>query len=300
LIGRERMPFYFYFSFSYFCYNPFKLYFVKNITFFITSQKNNILLKHPMKYSPSWFSFVELIVAATILIILTTIWFFSYSQYLLDARDSGRKSDLSTISSSMKLYKQKRWVFPIPWANYSLTLWTSVAIQWKLDSTVTLSTLEKLPLDPNLKLPYLYSITQNKSEYLLWASLENNGNPIAYVEGSYRSVARDRLPSILVAIDGPASVDLTNATNKDKFIFSNQSHNLPYDLETGLATSDGTTFTNLMADGSTEFWQNTDFRSCIEIGESGKSIGTWTYQIVNTSWVITDIACTVSASWALQ
>jgi hypothetical protein len=70
-----------------------------------------------------------------------------------------------------------------------------------MDGSVTLSTLEKLPYDPSLKIPYMYSITQNKSEYLLAATLENNGNPIAYVEGNYKSVARDSLPSILVAID---------------------------------------------------------------------------------------------------
>lgn len=249
----------------------------------------------------SWFSFVELIVAATILVILTTIGFFSYSQYMLDARDSWRKSDLSTISSSLKLYKQKRWVHPLPWANYSLTLtWVIVALQWKMDGSVTLSTLEKLPYDPSLKIPYMYSITQNKSEYLLAVTLENNGNPIAYVEGNYKSVARDSLPSILVAIDWPSAVELTNPSNKDKFIFSNQSHNLPYDIESWIPSSDGITFANLMTDGSIDFWQNTDYRSCIEIGEYGKSIGTWTYQIVNSSGSMINVFCTVNASWALQ
>lgn len=100
-----------------------------------------------------------------------------------------------------------------------------------MDATVTLSTLEKLPSDPSLKIPYIYAITQNKSEYAIGTTLENNGSPIAYVEANYKSVARDSLPSILVAIDGPNAVELTTSINKDKFIFNNQSHNLPYDIE---------------------------------------------------------------------
>lgn len=248
----------------------------------------------------SGFTFVELIVATTILIILTTLWFYSYSQYMLDARDTERKSDFSSISSSLKLYKQKRWSLPLPWDNFSLTYNSiPVAIHWKMNSSVTLSTLEKLPQDPLMKIPYIYSITQNKQEYQLGTTFENNGNNIAYLEWNYKTVSRDNLPTIIMAIASTTSIEVTTWANKDKFIFHNQGKNLPYDLETWVPYADGTTFANLITDGGVELWQNSDYRSCTEIYEAWKSIGTWTYQIVNASGALANISCSVNASGAL-
>ncbi len=247
-----------------------------------------------------WFTFVELIVATTILIILTTLWFYSYSQYMLDARDTQRKSDFASISSSLKLYKQKRWSLPLPWDNFWLTYnWVAVGFHWKMNSNVTLSTLEKLPQDPLMKIPYIYSITQNKQEYQLATTLENNGNNIAYLEWNYKTVSRDNLPTIVMAIASTTPIEVVTGTNKDKFIFHNQSKNLPYDLETWVPYADGTTFVNLISDAWVELWQNSDYRSCTEIYEAWKSIGTWTYQVVNASWALANITCNVNASWAL-
>ncbi len=247
-----------------------------------------------------WFTFVELIVATTILVILTTLWFYSYSQYLLDARDSQRKSDLASISSSLKLYKQKRGSYPLPWESFPLTFGSiPVATHWKLNSSVTLSTLDKLPFDPLLKIPYIYSITTSKQEYQIWATLENNWNGLAYLEWTYKTVSRDNLPTIIMATGTTSSLEVSISTNKNTFIFHNQSKNLPYDLETWIPFANGTSFANLINDGSVELWQNSDYRSCTEIYESGKSIGTWTYQIVNASWSLVNITCNVNASWAL-
>lgn len=249
-----------------------------------------------------WFTFVELIVATTILIILTTLGFYSYSQYMLDARDTQRKSDLTSISSSLKLYKQRRGSLPLPWSNYSITYnGVPVATQGKLDNTVTLSTLDKLPLDPLIKSPYIFSITPTKQEYQIWATLENNGNNIAYIEGIYKTVSRDNLPTLLLALASTTPIEITSWSNKDKFIFNNQGNNLPYDLESWVPYANGTTFTTLIAtfSGTTDLWQNSDYRSCLEIYQSGKSIGTGTYQIVNASGVLANINCNVDASWAL-
>jgi prepilin-type N-terminal cleavage/methylation domain-containing protein len=62
----------------------------------------------------SAFTLVELIVTATILVILTAVGFYSYSQNLVDARDSLRKSDIANLKSNLKLYKQKRGAYPLP------------------------------------------------------------------------------------------------------------------------------------------------------------------------------------------
>ena len=58
--------------------------------------------------TPKGFTLVELIVAASILIILIAVGFYSYSQNLEDTRDSLRKTDIANLESQLKLYKQKR------------------------------------------------------------------------------------------------------------------------------------------------------------------------------------------------
>jgi len=59
-------------------------------------------------YSRKAFTLVELIVSTTILAILTTIGFSTYTQYIGDARDGVRKTDLATLNSQLNLYKKQR------------------------------------------------------------------------------------------------------------------------------------------------------------------------------------------------
>jgi len=44
---------------------------------------------------------------------------------------------------------------------------------------VRLNSLDKLPLDPETKLPYFYSITKTKQEFELAGTLENSDNSIS-------------------------------------------------------------------------------------------------------------------------
>jgi prepilin-type N-terminal cleavage/methylation domain-containing protein len=60
------------------------------------------------------FTLVELIVVAAIIAILGTIGFVSFSESIPDARDTQRKSDMATITSSLKLYKQNKGSYPFP------------------------------------------------------------------------------------------------------------------------------------------------------------------------------------------
>jgi len=61
-----------------------------------------------MKINSQGFTLVELVVAATILVILTSIGFYSYTKNISDARDSSRIANLSALSSQLSLYKQQR------------------------------------------------------------------------------------------------------------------------------------------------------------------------------------------------
>jgi len=77
-----------------------------------------------------------------------------------------------------------------------------VAQQGKMSRDVALSTADNIQYDPYLDIPYTYSITTNRQEFEISLTLENSDNPIALLDGTYKSVAKNVLPTISVALDG--------------------------------------------------------------------------------------------------
>jgi len=256
-----------------------------------------------MKKNDSWFTLVEIIVAATILVILTTIWFYSYTNNLADARDWKRKSDAATIGSQLNLYKRQRWAFPAPGNSFQIVNhWFLVANQWFLNNDVSLSTAESLSLDPDLDIPYVYSVTRSKQEYQIAMSLENNDSPLALVQWNYKSVSKNILPTIVLALSGQWAVEInasetaTNGNiNRTLFVYDQGFHNLPYGFENATPQSDGTPFSTALLDVQSTYWQNIDYRSCWEIFTAAKWISpsgtTDEYQILNSSGTLTNTWC---------
>ena len=123
------------------------------------------------------FTLVELIVVITILAILSTIWFVSYSSYLAWARDWNRIAQLKAISEWLHLY----------WTDHSLpspdetsvdimNWWTKIATQWyvwkNVLETITYSTEW---IDPKDKIYFSYYLTKNKKYFqLMWWLEEDN------------------------------------------------------------------------------------------------------------------------------
>ena len=242
----------------------------------------------------SAFTLVELVVVATILIILATIGFAAYSDNIPDARDAERKASFANVQAAMNLYKKERWVYPRPWGWFDILNWASnvVAVQWKLDTTVSLSTLDKLPIDPKTKRSFVYSTTKSRGEYQIAGTLENWDQAKAIVQWDYKSVARNVLPTIVLATD--TSTDVSTDTNK--FIFDGSIYNLPYEIvEPYNPVHDGSKDINsLLTDGNVLFWQNSDFTSCNEIIEANKFIGNGEYQILDANGNLGNITCSVS------
>jgi prepilin-type N-terminal cleavage/methylation domain-containing protein len=58
-----------------------------------------------MKFTKNGFTMIELLVAATIMIILTTIGLVSYQNANRNARNAKRKADLEVVRQSLVLYK---------------------------------------------------------------------------------------------------------------------------------------------------------------------------------------------------
>lgn len=246
------------------------------------------------------FTLVELIVSITIVAILASIWFYSYVWYLSEARDAERKANIWEIKSSLKLYKQKRWAYPIPWDSFNILNNTEiVAKQWVLNDKVSLTTMEKIPLDPHTKLSYWYSITNNKQEYQIALTLENWDFPIALLEWDYKSVSKNILPSLILATWSTVDIEIHNwiwnwTENRNLFIldwWNNLIYNVkrPYKPFYAWWNID-----DILDSWNIIFWQNSDFRNCVEISEAAKLIHTtWTeeYQILDNNWYLSNTWC---------
>ncbi|HPS40706.1 MAG TPA: hypothetical protein PLQ50_01720, partial [Candidatus Woesebacteria bacterium] len=61
----------------------------------------------PKKQQKQWaFTMIELLVATTIIILLTTIGLVSFRQASVSSRNAKRKADLETMRQALTLYKQ--------------------------------------------------------------------------------------------------------------------------------------------------------------------------------------------------
>ena len=245
------------------------------------------------------FTFVELMVVVVILSILSTIWFIELSWNISDSRDSIRKSNFAEIKAAMKLYKTNKWSYPIPWDSFridNLTL-TWIALQWKLLKNTWLSTIDEIPYDPFIKIPYFYSITWNKQEFQIAWSLENDTNTISILDWDYKSVSQNILPTLMLATWSISDIDISLSGSKNFFIFDNQWHNLAYPfIESEIEPyTDWSSFTWLLDEAilNETFFQTSSFETCDEIKEAWKYTWTWIYQIRTNTWAITSTGCTI-------
>lgn len=251
------------------------------------------------KQNKKAFTIVELIVAISIISILSTIWFYSYVWYIADARNSDRKASIWEIKSAMKYYKQKRGAYPTPWNVFNITNnWITVAKQWVLNEDVTLSTMDNIPKDPHTSKYFSYSTTKNKQEFQVALTLENWEFPIAMLDWDYKSVSKNVLPSIILASSAwPLEIHdwfWAWSTNRDAFIL-NWWSNLPYDIEKPynpvIWWED---IDDMLTSNSITFWQNSSYRTCDELDEAAKLIHiTWTeeYQVLDTTWYLSNTWC---------
>jgi len=242
------------------------------------------------------FTIIELIISISIVSILSWIWFISFKWYIIDARNSERISNLSQLTTGLKVFKSSKWSLPFPENYFEITnSWTIVAYQWKLGKNIWLSTIDNIPYDPKLEIPYTYSITKNKQEYSIALTLEweDNEEEIARTMWNYKSVSKNILPSILVATW--TTVDINESENKKLFIFDKQGNNLAYSFENWIEPlSDWTDFSTLLdnAINSDSFSQNSYFTTCEEIEEAKKNIWDWDYELRTETWSLTSSWCT--------
>jgi len=121
------------------------------------------------------FTMIELLVSATVIILLTAIALVSFSQSMISSRNAKRKADLETMRQALTLYKQDH-------AYYAAS--TTVDFSALVTSLYTAEYLsEPALLDPKNVDPYIYQATctatsgTNCTKVTLRAILEPDSTP---------------------------------------------------------------------------------------------------------------------------
>ncbi|OGG11485.1 hypothetical protein A2Z00_03500 [Candidatus Gottesmanbacteria bacterium RBG_13_45_10] len=101
------------------------------------------------------FTLLELLVSATIIVVLTVIGMVSYSSVNKRSRDVKRKSDLEQIRSALEMYRADNGYYPAP--PESTGGFGSVSA---LSSILVSTYMPAVPTDPTYpKLDYWYTVT---------------------------------------------------------------------------------------------------------------------------------------------
>lgn len=141
------------------------------------------------------FTLVELIVVITIIAILGTVWFVSYSNYLTGARDSNRISQLTKISDALQVYSTSRSL-PLPDTLVDIQVWWNVVwYQWDLWEsvlqTIDYSTTAK---DPKDNTPFIYYVWENRSSFQLMTFMEEQKSLSSWLSQSFAADYKNRFP----------------------------------------------------------------------------------------------------------
>ena len=126
------------------------------------------------KINNKWFTLVELVVVVIILAILSSIWFVSYSSYLVWVRDTNRISNIKAISDWLELYRSK-YSLPLPDDYVEVkSNWNVIAYQWYVWKNV-LNNIEfsNQWKDPKFGTYYSYYLTKDRKFFQLMWYLEN-------------------------------------------------------------------------------------------------------------------------------
>jgi len=250
-----------------------------------------------------WFTLVELIVVITIVWILSTVWFVSYSGYLTWARDSNRVSQLTKLSDSLQVYAASK-TLPLPDDYIDITAsWTVIAYQWY----VWVDVLETIDYtnwgrDPKDDSYYTYYLTKDRKSLQLMAMMEEQQSialkPIWEINANYE----DRYPKVF----GRKLWVLTYSDDIDPSLANTPVQEVPaisWVWELDIVLTD-TVFTANITDAPfdkiTWTWASlasvNQNASCKRIKQTGWAWNSWIYTI-SPIWEDLQVYCEMDIQW---
>lgn len=149
-------------------------------------------------YSSRGFTLIELMTVVTIMLILATVWFMSYSSHLVSTRDTNRSAQLVTIYDALNAYQAKARL-PSPDDNVEVRATTWVfAYQWYAgENVLNLAWVEWAGKDPKDNVYFTYMVTSDKRFFQVMAFLEDKESQLAVVPQAYATVDySERTPTV--------------------------------------------------------------------------------------------------------
>ena len=118
-----------------------------------------------MKNNRRGFTMIELLVVATIMILLTTIGLISYQSTMRKARNGRRAADIETVRSALVMYRSDHTTYPV--TGVFSTMLTTV-IDYLSTTTI---------VDPKNAAPYVYTYTSAGATFTLCYTTEPSTDP---------------------------------------------------------------------------------------------------------------------------
>ncbi|MFA5917523.1 MAG: prepilin-type N-terminal cleavage/methylation domain-containing protein [Candidatus Gracilibacteria bacterium] len=269
-----------------------------------TKFSNFLDIKHYKLIYNKGFTLIELIIVVTIIAILSTIGYISYRSYLLNSRDSIRKSELSDIYTLLDSYKIKAQL-SVP--DNKIDLYSSgflIGFQGNLSKDILLKIgFKGTGKDPLDQVYYTYFLTKDLRNPGVMGFLENNsvtGN-FGVISKTYAVDYSERYPIIfgkklgilvdenntpiqaIPEIQASGSLELSTLTSDYTAFFDNSTS-----ISNSLYSMDilyGTTTVGIIGNSCEQYIEEYDG----EILRSG-------YYLINTSTGTTEIYCDMSNS----
>ncbi len=244
------------------------------------------------------FTLVELIVVISILVILWTIGFVSYTNYISWARDTNRISQISWIYDSLEAYKAKQDA-PIPSDEVEVRTGTTVIwYQWYVwQDILDMIWYEKWWKDPKDNSYFSYYLASDKEHFQIMWYLEEQSSELwfLWVEKTYAATDYTKRYPYLYGSKLWILTDSTNTPIQEIEIIKTAWY-----LDIAGTTTSYTAYMNkdtkITWTGSSLVWIIPD-RSCKRIKEIQWNKWDWLYTI-NPSWSSPfQVYCDMTTDW---
>lgn len=250
-----------------------------------------------------WFTLVELIVVITIVGILSTVWFVSYSGYLTWARDSNRISQLTKLSDSLQVYSASK-TLPLPDDSIDVTANGAsnvIAYQWY----VWVDVLETIDYTNGWKDPkddeyYTYYLTKDRSSLQLMAMMEEQQSVTFNALNKATANYEERYPKVY----GRKLWVLTYSDDTDTTLYNTPAQEITANAGwLDIVTTD-VEYTANITDSNADKISGTGAElravnpdaNCKRIKQTGWSDGNWIYTISPVGTSI-NVYCDMETNW---